>query len=72
MTTWSSKETVGRAVETLSRIFKAVGTVPADLVETYLSLAEHSSRAMRAAFWELLAEKCPELLPVLIRKEKKV
>lgn len=69
MTTWSSKESVNRAITTLARIWEKVGALPDDLVATYQEIIERSSRSIRAAFWELLAEKAPDCLSYFMKKE---
>lgn len=71
MTVWSSKESVNRAITTLARVWEKTGTLPEDLVITYQEIVERSSRAMRAAFWELLAEKAPDCLKYFIKGEEK-
>ncbi|HQN23094.1 MAG TPA: hypothetical protein PLD70_12310 [Thermotogota bacterium] len=71
MTVWSSKESVNRAITTLARIWGKTGTLPQDLVSTYQEIAERSSRSIRAAFWELLAEKAPDCLEYFIKGEEK-
>jgi hypothetical protein len=71
MTVWSSKESVNRAIITLARIYEKTGTLPPDLVVTYQEIIERSSRSIRAAFWELLAEKAPDCLHYFIKGGEK-
>lgn len=69
MTTWSSKESVNRAITTLARIYEKTGALPPDLVATYQEIIERSSRSIRAAFWELLAEKAPDCLAYFMKED---
>jgi len=61
---WACREDVDTAVNTIAMIHRSTGTLPPELLQAYKEILEGTSKGLVARFYEMLAIKRPEVMPL--------